>query len=299
MIARQLIVALLLVASVFAALPSKATLRFGEVDEQHLAANSISAAKLQQYSVGNEAIQQGAVTNSKLASFSVDDRVLGYNAVTARSTAVDLVRVYFGEPTGPFTVKPRTTVNGDINQHIPAYSDAYRAEARAKGPGVILGWYPNQNGHLLRYQADRALRTLQCSDSVWVYDSAPIGCSTNCDDVFFFDNIFCNTGCSILQFNFHWEGNIPCNSDPFCRANPPPNPNRPDRCGSFTSVGDISDPQEGIPIYSPSVERITIDDTGLVAVYFFGQGSPYTAVGTRQPEIDITVVVLLNNQVGV
>jgi len=93
--------------------------------------------------------------------------------------------------------------------------------------------------------------------------------------------------------------------DPQCHRDPPrhgyydfndalPSVNNPDRCGSFTSVEDISNPQEGISIYAPSVESIQIDNLGKVTMNFFGRGSALSAVG----DIEISVVVLLKEQYG-
>ena len=88
------------------------------------------------------------------------------------------------------------------------------------------------------------------------------------------------------------------NFDPQCPRRRPtsstPDSQQPDRCSSFTSVEDVNDPQEGIPSYSPSVERITIDEEGVVEMNFFGRGSWQVAVG----EIEISVVVLLDEQYG-
>jgi hypothetical protein len=73
-------------------------------------------------------------------------------------------------------------------------------------------------------------------------------------------------------------------------------PYQPDECFTYTSVEDVNNPQEGTPIYSPSVESISIDDTGVVEIAFFGRGT--SGINAVDPPIDIIVVVLLEEQYG-
>ena len=84
----------------------------------------------------------------------------------------------------------------------------------------------------------------------------------------------------------------------------------PERCSIYTNIGDVRleeyqglradlqpvdnpGPAEGTPMYSPSLERISIDDTGLIEVRYAGRGMP----GASQPDIAITVMVLRNDNV--
>jgi len=199
---------------------------FGEfIRGEQIQDNSIGNAKLQSNSVSTSNLQDGSVSAEKIATNSVDDTHLRAGAVTARGLSVQSVLIYIPPAQNTTTVQP-------INQipAIPANNPTipYIAAGKARGPGVILGWYPNKNGHLLRYQTDRALRQIDC---------------TTCTN---------------------------------------------------TALGTVQQPLDGTSVYSPAIESISIDSEGLVVLKYFGRGG-----GDAAPEIDITVVVLLQNRLGV
>merc|ERR1712000_418409 len=80
---------------------------------------------------------------------------------------------------------------------------AYKVEGKARGSGVILGWYPSQNGHLLRYQASRALRGIVCS--VIDIESIEIACSCNVD----FESELSCASCTVLDCGDASSANAP------------------------------------------------------------------------------------------
>lgn len=165
-----------------ASVPTKSRLRVASVGEDDIAANSISNAKLQPNSVGTANIQAGAVDGSKIARHAVDERHFVPGSITTKSAAIETVTILLRaenvfsdngamgggagvSPTNRILLKPRGVANTSTVEHHHVRPDGfYKAYGRSSGPGVILGWYPSLNGHLLRYQADRALRTLSCSN---------------------------------------------------------------------------------------------------------------------------------------
>jgi hypothetical protein len=213
------------------------------------------------------------------------------------------------------------TVDPEIDD--PARATAYRVQGKARGPGTILGWYPALNGHLLRYQSSRALRAITCADTL-LHDLHPtLGCV--CTDDFIFNDCGCYAYWIRLN-SVDWDRDLNCYTtcttpadicgvysqvasanypDPQCLAHQYDevidtdggrDPYQPDECFTYTSVEDVNNPQEGTPIYSPSVESISIDDTGVVEIAFFGRGT--SGINAVDPPIDIIVVVLLEEQYG-
>jgi len=185
----------LLAATAYCSIPTKTVLRFAEVTEDKLAPHSISSSKLQRYSVATQHLQTGAVTSDKIGAYSVNERHIAPSSITAKSLAVEEITIllraddYFiddaqypnppppetnAQGFGPASGKPvhpaRTLLkpqdmrqNGNVENHYVTPNGFYYAKGHASGPGIILGWYPSLNGHLLRYQADRALRDLSCN----------------------------------------------------------------------------------------------------------------------------------------
>jgi len=74
---------------------------------------------------------------------------------------------YNGEDNLPMTVTQRL-----FGQDNPPINQAYVVEGKAKGPGVIIGWYPTKNGHFLRYKSGTALDIEQAKvdDDEFNYD---------------------------------------------------------------------------------------------------------------------------------
>jgi len=203
----------------------------------------------------------------------------------------------------------------------PARATAYRVQGKARGPGTILGWYPAMNGHLLRYQSSRAIRALTCANTL-LYDLYPfLGCGCS-------ETLYGDCGCYAYWgglYGIEWVRDLNCYytcttpadicgtysqlvspnyPDPQCLAHQFDDigehgfrdPNEPDECHTYTSVEDVDNPQEGTPVYSPSVESISIDETGVVEIAFFGRGISH--INAADPPIDIIVVVMLNEQYG-
>jgi len=309
---------LCLVAVVFCSLPSKKTLRYKQVTGVYLGDNSVNAEAVQEFSIQTEALVNGAVTNSKLAPLSVTATEITPGSVTSDGLAVDLVRVIIG-----YNLIPATTQNNSVNAlpfdstalkppsllnsgqiSTPANSDnpdsslTYHAQGIARGPGIILGWYPSKNGHLLRYQTARALRGLTCADvEVGVTDTTGITYTSSHDAT-----LCTQTTGNVVNDCTSLSGCIAPNAtgvllDPFCQnyVQGETQDNSPDRCGSFTNTQDVTNPQEGVPVYSSSVERVTIDDDGVVEIWFYGRGSQIRGYAG---DIEVTVVVLLNESVG-
>jgi len=188
---------LVLVAAVFASLPSKSTLRISEVTEEKLAPHSISNSKIQRHAIGTTNVQDAAITGDKIAQFAVNERHIAPNSVTAKSLAVEEITILLRaddymvdaaqfvdrNPADPgqtnaqgwaasiIPIHPSRTLLkpadmrevGTVENHYVSPRGFYYAYGRASGPGIILGWYPSLNGHLLRYQADRALRDISCN----------------------------------------------------------------------------------------------------------------------------------------
>merc|ERR1712232_294562 len=279
-----------------------------------------------------------AVWESKLAPLAVDSEKITPGAVTTSGASIDLVELVISQvdtipsrsmnaqvfiPEDVESIQPYEAVNqGIVRVDNPNPNLSYRVEGKARGSGVILGWYPSQNGHLLRYQSSRALRGIVCSaiDVANIDRNDDCRCNNevtqgadgdlvtvDCDcvidiafnDVDFASDIGGCSECTVLDCN----GDNVMDADPQCVAgssDPRLNPfddtgdHLPDRCNPYTSVADVTNPQEGVPVYSPSIERITIDDTGRVEMWFFGRGT----VDGPHDDIEITVVVLLDEQYG-
>jgi len=337
-------------------IPSRQALRFNdedaghlyyqEVTANHLGQNSVQQEDIQDFSVDTQALLNRMVTNAKMADLAINSDQVAPGAVTTAGASIDLVELFIRNddtipaasqngavvmPENQEAVQPWEAIRDDdviVDEPNPATS--YRVEGKARGPGVILGWYPSQNGHLLRYQSSRALRGIvcaaidvqdinrrdECTCSVLVFDDDGFDDDTlaafcSCDiDITFIDVNFRSTiadcgGCTVLDCSSdNADDNDPmCNNqsenqrmNPFDDDDAVPGigDHLPDRCNPYTSVEDVNNPQEGVPVYSPSVERITIDDTGRVEMRFFGRG---TVTGPHDP-IRITVVVLLDDQYG-
>merc|ERR1712063_200060 len=293
----------------FASIPARSNLRFNEVDANNLASNSVSREDIQDYSVGRHQLVNGGVWNSKMGPYAVNSDQVAPGAIPAESqdAAVQI-------PVDRQAIQPYEAIRDDANVRVdnPSPATSYRVEGKARGSGVILGWYPTQNGHLLRYQSSRALRGIVCSaiDIQTVNRNSGCGCDTDPDancgcaiDIGYIDTDFNSdficSGCTVIDCS------DPNNNDedPMCniasvdqRENPfdADGDVLPDRCSPYTSVSDVNNPQEGVPVYSPTVERITIDDTGRVEMWFFGRGT----IDTAHEDIHVTVVVLLDDQYG-
>jgi len=319
-------------------IPRRTSLRFQEVTEDIVSDNSIGTSKLKVGAVGNDNIKTKAISADKIDDSSIYQRHFTPNSVTAGAAAIELVHVYFREVDNaavpnnqgatynipdlqesilPYENAP--TVNGNINANPtvgenPSRLTAYRVQGKARGPGTILGWYPALNGHLLRYQSSRALRSITCAN-VELVDLVPelgCGCSFDgdangdcgcdsywigLDSVHWSRDLSCTASCTTPQdiCGQYSQVSTPVYSDPQCTNYQYDNDERdkfePDACFAFTSVEDVNNPQEGTPVYSPSVESISIDNTGVVEIAFFGRGTP--AINQPTPDIDIIVVVLL------
>lgn len=190
-------------------LSGKSSLRFGEISSENIADNSISTSKLQAYAVGAQQLAGGAVDSNKIASEAIYAPHFSPNSVTSRSLAVDTVIIHIdGQdpvestqmggatiPVGPNSVQPFEGVAGGtaVQIDLPNTNNGYVVEGKARGPGVILGWYPARNGHLLRYQHARSLRGLVCAD-VGIEDMEnDFNCRCECDCTsgdFFFNDVF-------------------------------------------------------------------------------------------------------------
>ena len=300
----------------FASIPSRSSLRFNEVNGNNLGPNSVSHETVQDFSIDRNAILNRAVSSGKIAPLAINANQVAPGAITTSGASLDLVTLFIRDidtvpsetqhinvqmQSGAQALQPFEAIN-DPNRVIvddPDSDTSYRVEGKARGSGIILGWYPSKNGHLLRYQSSRALRGLVCAnidiESVnFSCDCVNCDCSPSYVDTNFSSSIPDCRACTVLDCNPP-NADLPdfqCQS-----AFVPVDGNGgalPDRCGSYTSVSDVNNPQEGVPVYSPSVERITIDDTGRVEMWFFGRG---TVTGPHE-DIEITVVVLLDEQYG-
>merc|ERR1712137_1269031 len=337
----------LLLASVclvsFASIPTRSNLRFNQVDATNVAPNAVSVEDIQDYSVGRHQLLGNAVWESKLAPLADSEKITP-GAVTTSGASIDLVELVISQvdtipsrsmnaqvfiPEDVESIQPYEAVRnqGIVRVDNPNPNLSYRIEGKARGSGVILGWYPSQNAHLLRYQSSRALRGIVCSaiDIQIVRRRNECFCAatpsdTNGDD----DNLTVGCSCSIdiTYIDTQWDSEIDdctactvldcgdpnaTQNDPMCsnistdqRENPFDNDSvnqpdyLPDRCNPYTSVEDVNNPQEGVPVYSPSVERIQIDENGSVEMWFFGRGT----IEVPHDDIVITVVVLLDDQYG-
>jgi len=165
-------------ATIFASLPGHRNLRYKEVTGNTLGDNSVSGSSIQDYSINRFNLEAESVTNAKLAPLSVTARELTPGAVTSTGLSFDLVPIviknfgthlsqdengiyyrhvkFNGEDNLPMTVTQ--TIFGEDN---PPIHQAYIVEGKAKGPGVIIGWYPTKNGHFLRYKSATALDQFQ------------------------------------------------------------------------------------------------------------------------------------------
>merc|ERR1719262_1024334 len=229
-------------------------LYYQEVTANHLAHNSVEREDIQDFSVDTQALLNRMVTNAKMADLSVNSAQVAPGAVTTSGASIDLVEL---------VIK-----NDDT---IPSASQANAV--------VIPGWYPSQNGHLLRYQSSRALRGIvcaaidvqdinrrdECTCNVLVFDDDGFGffdddtlapfCS--CDiDITFIDVNFRSTiadcgGCTVLDCSSdNADDNDPmCNNqsenqrmNPFDDDDAVPGigDHLPDRCNPYTSVEDVN-----------------------------------------------------------
>ena len=123
-------------------------------------------------------LQSHTVTSGKIANWAINKDHISPGAVTTSGLAIDVVKLVisdhhtiYGEdqrfpaPLGVEAILPvENFYFGNTIVDNPERSLAYRVNAKAKGPGTIIGWYPSKNGHLLRYQAARSLRGLSCMD---------------------------------------------------------------------------------------------------------------------------------------
>jgi len=317
------VIALLCIVSL-GSIPSRNNLRYNEVTGLHLASNSVENEDIQDFAVDRQALMNRVVSNAKMGPLAINSEQIAPGAITTSGASLDLVKLFIRDENtipsegqnenvqmrpAPESIQPTEAIDDPTLVMVdnPDRNLAYKVEGKARGSGVILGWYPSQNGHLLRYQASRALRGIVCS--VIDIASIDIACSCTADggcscgvsgseaagtlDVNFASELDC-TSCTVLDCGDASSSNAP---DIQCLTNPPIDDDGdeiPDNCGSFTSVSDVNNPQEGVPVYAPSVESITIDETGRVEMSFFGRG---TIVGPH-PDIEITVVVLLDDQHG-
>lgn len=190
-----LIAIIFAVVVVDASIPTKSVLRISEITEDKLAPKSISSSKIQRHAVGTGHVQDAAITSDKIGRYAVNERHISPNSITAKSLAVEEITIllrandYFLDenqyqfplPKQPdiesFVFTPTTPIHpartllkpqdqrltGIVENHYVSPNGFYYARGRASGPGIILGWYPSLNGHLLRYQADRALRDISCN----------------------------------------------------------------------------------------------------------------------------------------
>jgi len=176
-------------------------LRFNEVTGSNISPNSVSYENLQDWSVGTENLQSHSVTKGKIGNWAINKEQIAPGAVTSSGLAIDIVKLVVSDtftlvsedqrypmPRGVESILPvENFLFGEVFVDNPDSSLSYRVNAKARGPGVILGWYPSKNGHLLRYQAGRALRGLTCVDVGIEYIILTHGCSCNTDLVDFFD----------------------------------------------------------------------------------------------------------------
>jgi len=302
------IVVALLIACSLASLPKSQTLRFKEVTGNTLGENSVDDIALQDFVVDTENVKNKAITAAKIAPLTINAEQITPNAVTTKALALDVVQLFIKDTQTvpaqsqnlqvtipedvraiwPYENTLRTT-SADQNAIVdnPAVATSYRIEGKARGPGTILGWYPTRNGHLLRYQSSRALRGLTC-DSLSIANATP-NTQDGVDDTHshgFITTFTCGTTCTTIDCG------DPVTADPHC-ANI--RGDQADRCSPYTSVADTTNPQEGVPVYSPTVERLTISPEGLVELWYFGAG---TAEFGGDNSVDISVVVLLDDQYG-
>jgi len=330
------VIALLCIVSL-GSIPSRNNLRYNEVTGLHLASNSVENEDIQDFAVDRQALMNRVVSNAKMGPLAINSEQIAPGAITTSGASLDLVKLFIRDENtipsegqnenvqmrpAPESIQPTEAIDDPTLVMVdnPDRNLAYKVEGKARGSGVILGWYPSQNGHLLRYQSSRALRGLVCS--VIDIESIEINCDCDVDTdgdpgtadgsvcdctvsgvrnsvpnfltVDFESELSC-ASCTVLDCGDASSANAP---DIQCLTNPPIDDDDgdeiPDNCGSFTSVSDVNNPQEGVPVYAPSVESITIDETGRVEMSFFGRG---TIVGPH-PDIEITVVVLLDDQYG-
>lgn len=319
-----------------ASIPARSNLRYREVDGNSLSPNSVSVEDIQEYSAARHNFLNRNVWQSDLGENAINSEQSAPGSVTTTGGSIDLVQLLIKDtntipsrtqasvvriPTGVQSVQPHEAI-ADANVVIvdnPDVSTAYVVEGKARGPGVILGWYPSMNGHLLRYQASRGLRGIVCSaiDIANIRRNSECFCSVT--DAVEGDTEACSCSIDISYINTDFVSEISdCSActvldcgdaiarqqdDPMCERNSPDqreNPfdnegdHLPDRCNPYTSVEDVNNPQEGVPVYSPSVERIEIDNQGNIEMRFFGRG----LVEEPHEDIMVTVVVLLDEQYG-
>eukprot|EP00012_Vannella_robusta_P009411 CAMPEP_0206196748 /NCGR_PEP_ID=MMETSP0166-20121206/8641_1 /ASSEMBLY_ACC=CAM_ASM_000260 /TAXON_ID=95228 /ORGANISM="Vannella robusta, Strain DIVA3 518/3/11/1/6" /LENGTH=278 /DNA_ID=CAMNT_0053614299 /DNA_START=227 /DNA_END=1063 /DNA_ORIENTATION=- len=274
------------------------------------------------YAINSEQVAPGAITTAGASLDLVTLIIKDEDTIPAQSQASNVQM-----PEGVQSIQPYEAIQ-DVNTVMvdnPSRDLSYRVEGKARGSGVILGWYPSRNGHLLRYQTSRALRGIVCSaidvtniDFIYTCD-----CVVDDDDDDGISDTTCDCTVTSDFVDVDFEGDFQCGGctvidcdspnateeDPMCTvdAEDDTEGNRmdpfddddgdelPDRCNPYTSVSDVTNPQEGTPVYSPSIESITIDDEGRVEMRFFGRGS---IDPTGYEDIEITVVVLLDDQYG-
>merc|ERR1712137_127080 len=160
----------------FASIPARSNLRFNEVDANNLASNSVSREDIQDYSVGRHQLVNGGVWNSKMGPYAVNSDQVAPGAITSSGASLDLVTLIIKND----GTIPAESQDAAVRVDNPSPATSYRVEGKARGSGVILGWYPTQNGHLLRYQSSRALRGIVCSaiDIQTVNRNSGCGCDT-------------------------------------------------------------------------------------------------------------------------
>ena len=319
---------LALCAAVLGSIPTTEINRFADVGPYQVTQAAVGSEDLAIFSVGNNALQNNAVTSRSLANLAISKpKNLSPDTVTTDSVAFDLVTLTilpFGtvpaqsqDPTvtiqtGAQAIWPwenvlRPNLGDSAVVDAPAIGTSYRVENKARGPGKIIGWYPNRNGHLLRYQSSRSLRAITCQDlteeiitnedihdtddddftsDIWShfhrFNNALVQPPT-------FANGVCQGSCVTLDCSAFDTAHV-TDLDFNCILS-----TLPQTCGYTTSVEDVNNPQEGVPVYSPSVERITINSEGLVEMWYFGSGSVQPGADVR---IEVTVVVLLDQMYG-
>jgi len=303
-------------------------LKVDSVGNENVQPKAITADKINDASIYQRHFTPNSVTSGAAAIelVHVFFRTID-NAPVANSRGQTVGIPDFQESVLPYENAPSVnptlpSTGGDPRQEDPSRTTAYRVQGKARGPGTILGWYPAMNGHLLRYQSSRALRAITCADTL-LRDLHPVlGCY--CTDDFVFADCACYAWWDHLV-SVDWDRDLNCYTtcttpddicglysqvsgnyynDPQCEAHQFDETSdtdfrdaqQPDECFTYTSVEDVNNPQEGTPVYSPSVESISIDDTGVVEIAFFGRGT--SAINAADPPIDIIVVVLLDEQYG-
>jgi len=304
------------------------------VSSENLLAESVTASKLGKWIVNNEQIAPGAVTSDALSfdivTLVIKDQntivspgqayplpngvesILPVENVYFQQTIVDSPNVEYAYKVSTFARGPGTIVAWypSKNAHLLRYQSA-----RALHGIVCIDAQILNIEHTTACDCNEQDVTDFCACVVqWNYESTVWGMSSIFSNALINrgNNFECNTECTSLfgcwdvYGYFGDENNIYSNyHDPQCFRNDPrhnnfdfngqePSINNPDRCGSFTSVEDVNNPQEGISVYAPSVESIQIDNIGKVTMSFFGRGSAMSAVG----DIEINVVVLLDEQYG-